>query len=128
MFMNTLRASKVQEAASTGRARWHLSAPLVYRSALLRQTLMVPEGFETDFASVPRLPGLYWLFGDTAHASAVVHDYLCRHRYPMGLITWSTAADVFNEAMRAEGVAGWRRVLMTAAVKWLGQPVARLLG
>ncbi len=121
MFLTHLEVEKVAEGASHGRATWRLTAPLAYESETVR-IITVPDGFETDFASVPRLPLAYWLTGDTAHASAVVHDYLCREWYPVGKITWSRAADIFGEAMKAEGVPAWRRALMVRAVKWFGEP------
>lgn len=121
MFLNYLEVIKVSEAGSHGRATWRLTAPLAYESESVR-IITVPEGFETDFASVPRLPLAYWLTGDTAHASAVIHDYLCREWYPVGKISWARAADIFNEAMKYEGVPAWRRAIMVRAVKWFGEP------
>lgn len=114
-FLTQLAAVKIAEATSSGRAEWMLAAPLVFVSELAGR-IVVPQGFATDFASVPRLPLAYWLTGDTAHASAVVHDYLCREWYPACKISWRVAADVFREAMRHEGVPAWRRVLMHWAV------------
>jgi len=64
---------------------------------------------------VPRVPLAYWLTGDTAHASAVVHDYLCKQAKTTE--DWQRAADVFEEAMKAEQVPGWRRGLMANAVR-----------
>lgn len=75
----------------------------------------MPAGFKTDFASVPRLPFIYGLAGDCAHASAVIHDYL--HRGFMRHVTHAEAASVFREAMKAEGVPAWRRNLMWLAVR-----------
>jgi hypothetical protein len=114
-FQSSLVAEKVDEAESLGRAEWRLRDPLIFESALIG-LLIVPAGFVCDFASVPRLPLAFMLAGDTAHASAVVHDYLCRVWIPRGDITWREAADVFDEAMKSEGVPGWRRMLMRLAV------------
>jgi hypothetical protein len=114
-FLTSLTATKVNEASSHGRANWKLQRELVFNSDLVGM-IVVPEEFETDFASVPRLPFMYWLTGDTAHASAVVHDYLCRVWYPQGRITWRSASEVFGEAMRHEGVPKWRRWAMQQAV------------
>lgn len=36
----------------------------------------VPHGFVTNFASVPRLPFAYLLYGGKGNRAAVVHDYL----------------------------------------------------
>lgn len=114
-FQTPLIAQKVKEAHSTGRAGWRLREDLVYLSEQIGM-LIVPAGFETDFSSVPRMPFAYWLAGDTAHASAVVHDYLCRVWYPAMRISWVQAAKVFDEAMQHEGVPGWRRWLMSNIV------------
>jgi hypothetical protein len=114
-FQNHLVAEKIGEAGSTGRAEWRLREDLIYQSELIG-LLIVPAGYETDFASVPRAPLVYWLTGDTAHASAVVHDYLCSVLYPLGSITWRGAADVFREAMISEGTPAWRRWIMYEAV------------
>lgn len=119
-FLTELSASKVKEAGNLGRAKWELKADLLYHSRAYG-LVIVPTGFITDFASVPRLPLAYWLTGDTAHASAAVHDYLVRVNYIQGEISWKDAAKVFSEAMKDEGVPAWRRVLMTLAVKLKGE-------
>lgn len=77
--------------------------------------LTVPAGFSNDLASVPRLPLAYWLAGNTAHRSGVVHDYLYSVKAPRDL-----ADEVFMACMKAEGVPGWRRSLMYAAVRAFG--------
>jgi len=56
--------------------RWRLEEPLGYRSRAGR-VFVVPAGFETDGASVPR--AAWWLyppFGGDYDRAAVVHDYL----------------------------------------------------
>lgn len=95
---------------------WLLISDLVYRSDVLGYDLIVPLGFTTDFASVPRLPGAYWLAGGKATKAAVVHDYLYRNK----LCPRSTADKVFYEAMQATGQARWRRSLMWAGVRLFG--------
>lgn len=60
------------------RRRWYINEPLVYYSALLRLVITVPKGEITNFASVPRIPFVFTLAGDTAHRAATLHDYLCR--------------------------------------------------
>lgn len=95
---------------------WQLETPLVYVSAIDGiATIIVPGGFETDFASVPRFLLTYVLTGNTAHAPAVVHDYL--YRKAGWTVTRKQADDVFLEAMKATGVPGWRRWLMYAGVR-----------
>lgn len=91
---------------------WKLSKPLVYHSCDLGATIVVPEGFVTDFASVPRLPLAYLLTGDTVHAPAVVHDYLIA----FGRVDRPMADTIFFEAMEDDGVPMWRRYAMYWAV------------
>ena len=118
-FLSALEASKIKEAGDVGRARWRLLSALTYNSKLYGM-IVVPAGFDTDFASVPRLPLIYSLTGDTAHASAVIHDYLVRGDFQVGLISWALAADVFLEAMKKEKVPAWRRNMMYLALRMAG--------
>jgi len=93
---------------------WILDAPLVYDSAILGR-IEVPAGFETDFASVPRVPIAYTLFGDRAHREAVIHDYLYRiDSVPQA--TFGQANDVFLEAMKCRGKSWFVRTMMYLGV------------
>lgn len=93
-----------------------LTHPLVYESAFLQRVIHVPEGFSTDFASVPRLPVLYAAMGNIAHAPAVVHDYL----YSSREVSRREADEVFYEAMRVIGVPKWKALPMFWAVRAFG--------
>lgn len=85
-------------------------APITYR---------VPAGFTTDLASVPRLPGMFLLFGGKARRAAILHDYLYHQRYPR------EAADLaFREAMRGE-VPDWAGWIMWKAVRIGGESYYR---
>lgn len=77
---------------------WVLMSPLIYESDLLG-TIIVPESFETDFASVPRVFIIYTLFGDRAHRESVIHDYLYRID-SVPLASYSQANECFFEAMQ----------------------------
>lgn len=93
---------------------WVLDSPLIYESDIVGK-IIVPSGFETDFASVPRLPIIYALFGDRAHREAVLHDYLYRiDSIPQA--SYSQANDVFFEAMKLRGKAFYIRYPMWWAV------------
>lgn len=89
---------------------WVLLAPLEYASKRHGMTVTVPQGFTTDFASVPRLPFAYALFGDRGHKAAVIHDYL----YATKSVSRSVADSIFKEAL-SEIEPGWRAWAM-----WLG--------
>ena len=89
---------------------WCLDSELVYESDMLGN-IVVPSGFQTDFASVPRVPIAYTLFGNRAHHEAVIHDYLYRiNSIPQA--TYSQANDIFLEAMKCRGKGCFVRYAM----------------
>lgn len=96
--------------------QWRLQAPLVYESDVAGRTFCAPEGFITNFASVPRVPVAYWLAGDTARSAAVIHDYL----YSTGCVSREMADEVLLEAMAVTGIPFWRRWPMYWAVRAFG--------
>ena len=108
-FLTTLDARQLDDR------RWELLGGLVYESAGgLR--VCVPDGFVTDFASVPRLPLVYLLAGGTGNAAAVIHDY----EYQTHETSKEAADDLFREALGVLGEPRWRRLLMYWAVRWFG--------
>ena len=93
-------------------------------TARLTQPFRVRTGFETDFASVPRL---FWRvvppWGRYSPA-AVVHDYL----YHTGKVSRLAADRLFLELMAALGVPLWKRQVMYWAVRlggWLAWDASR---
>jgi len=96
--------------------QWVLVEPLVYHSDIAQRTFTVPAGFQTDLASVPRLPVVFLLTGNAARQAAVVHDWL----YSSHEVDRATADAVLREASQCIGVPGWRRWLMWAGVRRLG--------
>jgi hypothetical protein len=109
-FHTKLRVERVAED------EWVLTDLLAFSSAILDRMIIVPAGFVTDFASVPRLPLAYLLFGNVAQEAAVVHDFL----YSTGACPRKLADDVFAEASKACGVAAWRRLPMFLGVRLFG--------
>ena len=64
-----------------GRSVWRLLDTYEYHSVLLAPwfgtgPMMIPAGFVTDLASVPRLPVVFLLAGDEAHEASVPHDWI----------------------------------------------------
>jgi hypothetical protein len=98
---------------------WELLTDFRFYSAILGKVITVPEGYRTDFASVPRF---FWRiippYGRYAKA-AVAHDYLCDQRGRTGIDS-ATTHKVFREAMEVLKVPAWKRALMYRAVKWFG--------
>jgi hypothetical protein len=90
------------------RARLHDGSPVI-----------VPRGFVTDFASVPRL---FWRIlppWGTYSPAAVVHDYL----YATGRFPRKKADQAFLCLMKALGVPRWKRTVMYWGVR-LGGSIA----
>ena len=107
-FLTTLKTEFIDDD------KRRLLAPLCYESDIMG-SLTVPAGFVCDFASVPRVPVVYMLFGDEAHQAAVVHDYLYRY----AVVERKVADRVFCEAMSVSGV-GWKRYPMFWGVRLFG--------
>lgn len=86
----------------------------------VERNLVVPSGFESDGASVPRF---FWraVFppGDPrALEAAIAHDYIYRH-HPAGW-TRAEADALFLELMLAGGVPEFRALLAFAGVRLFG--------
>lgn len=96
--------------------KWKVVEPLIYLSDIENRAVLVPRGFVTDFASVPRLPFAYMLMGNCANEAAVVHDYL----YSTGEVPKNVADSIFLEAMKITKIAAWRRYPMYWAVSLFG--------
>lgn len=104
------------ERVAPGAADWILTSELAFASDVLNRIIIVPVGFVTDFASVPRLPLAYLLFGGVADEAAVIHDYL----YSTGQCSRKLADDVFAEASKACGASTFQRGAMWLGVRLFG--------
>lgn len=100
-FLSSLTVTLVDDLAADGRGVWAVSTPFVYQSDVLGKTITVEIGFLTDFASVPRIPGVFDAFGDRAHKAAVIHDWLYHHHE---VCSKDQADSVLKEAMIVTGI------------------------
>jgi hypothetical protein len=86
-----------------------------------RCTVHVPAGYVSDLDTVPRWPLVYWLAKGRTVKAAVVHDWLCDTLRlapdAPGQITRAEADRIFLDAMADEGVPGWQRRIIYAAVR-----------
>lgn len=97
----------------SGGKYWILLQPLIFESER-HGLITVPMGFKTDFASVPRIPVVYSMFGNTSHNAAVIHDWLYSGNVK---ISRKRADEVFIDAMRSKKQSKWRRIPMFWAVR-----------
>lgn len=80
----------------------------------------VPEGFITDFASIPKVFHAIFSPWNMKHGpAAILHDYLYQYKP----VTRKTADDIFLEAMRLYGVGWLKRHIFYSAVRGFGGPV-----
>jgi hypothetical protein len=107
---------KMQASDNKDDGLWQLTSPFVYQSNVANRTFTVPTDFQTDLASVPRLPIVYLLTGGCASEAAVVHDFL----YTTKPVARRVADAVLREASAVTGVPRWRRWLMWAGVRAFG--------
>ena len=96
--------------------RWLFLAPMVVLVVLdgVSYLIRVPPLFVTDFASVPRLPLVYWLFGGVGDWAAAVHDYL----YTTGEYPRDICDKIFREILiHVDGTSESGARTMHAAVR-----------
>jgi hypothetical protein len=100
--------SKVEELHH---GNWRLTADLVYQGKY--DSFTIPKGFETDFASVPRL--FRWLVPTSGEytKAAVVHDFLWRTNPADKRV----ADNIFRRMLRELEVPVLRRYVMWGTVR-----------
>jgi len=110
------------KVACNGDDNWIVAEPYTYTAPerLGGVTIVVPVGFETDGASVPRcLWSAIPPFGLHFNA-AVVHDFLYRQPDGEGKLLKSICDEIFREIMIRDGVPELRREAMYEAVRTMG--------
>ena len=111
-FEGTLKIERTGKF-NAGRPIVRLLAPFKYVTD--GAVILVPEGFETDYASIPRFFWRIFLPNGRYAEAAVLHDYLYGNHS-------KTVADAyFYEAMTILGVPWWKRVLIYYAVVVFGR-------
>lgn len=95
-----------------GTLKFRLYKDLVYH-ADGGSRYIVPRGFSTDLASVPRfLWAIYPPYGKYTSA-AVLHDYLCESEW----VSRKDGDKLFLEAMKHSNVGNFKRTLIYLAVR-----------
>ena len=107
--------TKVLNADYLGSGRWKITEPFEYFTEDGVDVILVPIGFVSDGASIPRI---FWTIigspwtGKYAKA-AVVHDFL----YDRQLFTRKKSDRIFIEGMKILGVGWFKRKIMWFSVR-----------
>jgi len=109
-FLNKLRVELVDDITD---GTWSVLEAFSYQSDVAAQTFTVPVGFETDFCSVPRIPGVFDILGDRARRAGTVHDFL----YTAHPVDRETADKVLKEMVLLCGVDEVEAEAFYAAVR-----------
>ncbi len=112
-FLSKLEVELVNQQAAQGRGTWRLTSAFSYDSDVATAHFEVPAGFETDFASVPRIPIFFMLVGDIASEAAIIHDYL----YSTKQVSRATADKVLREAAKVAGCPQWQAEILYLGVR-----------
>ncbi len=124
---NSFLTPLVVEVMESGK-RFRLYNEFTYRLQRLGTgkgfTINVPAGFETDFASIPRIFRIIIPKLGRYNKAAVLHDaiYQGQHQLKTSLgcpmrFTRKQADTIFLDGMKELGVAKWKRRLMYWAVR-----------
>lgn len=99
--------------------RWAVVGRYQRYSVRWGRWITVPDGTQTDLASVPRL-ALPLIDDDDLAPAAVIHDYLYRSPWLHGRPTRKMADKIMRDLMTEDGVPGWKRRLVYWAVRAFG--------
>ena len=116
-------------AVRNGRSLWALQRPLEYQTGPdPEELILVPAGFVTDLASVPRIVWSFYPPDGPWAKAAVIHDFLYFTKgtgewHGRAGITRSTpysrkdADDILKEAMADRRVGKWEQLVIWLSVR-----------
>ena len=126
-FLNNLviRVFTAEETAArcSNVQLYELAQDLKYQSDVLGCVVTVPEGYITDFASIPRI---VWNILDPEDPiilyPSVVHDYLYSNggKIPEGTFSRLQADKLIREGMDLSGSSKWKRFVVFNSVRAFG--------
>ena len=114
MARNSFLTPLVVEVMPSGK-RFRLYNSFTYHVARAGVNIRVPAGFETDFASIPRIFRIIIPKLGRYNKAAVIHDYI--YQSDRLQLSRKQADQVFLDAMADLGVPKWKRTLMYWAVR-----------
>jgi len=115
-------------AIRNGRSLWAVQRALEYRTGGGEDLIVVPPGFVTDLASVPRFVWSFYPPDGPWAKAAIIHDFLY---FTRGTGEWhdevgitrerpysrEEADDILKEAMDDRRVGRWERFVIWASVR-----------
>ena len=115
-------------AIRNGRSLWAVQRALEYRTGEGDELIVVPPGFVTDLASVPRFVWSFYPPDGPWAKAAIIHDFLY---FTHGTGVWhdevgitrgrpysrKEADDILKEAMADRQVGRWERFVIWASVR-----------
>lgn len=110
-FITNLVLEEYMRGKRSVPGEWVVYNRLVYDRGV--EQIIVPRGFITDLASIPKLLRGLLDVNDSHRRAAVLHDFL----YCLQGFTRKQSDDMFLEAMGAIGVPAWKRSMMYAGVR-----------
>jgi len=98
--------------------RWRLVFPFTYHigSKYSNKYIHVPEGFVTDFASIPWVFWAFLPYWGKYGKAAVIHDHIYQNHKRLK-INRRRADDIFYEAMIVGGTKKWKAQVIYRAVR-----------
>lgn len=126
MVLNGAATTRVAEAPGlpfvqpfADAKNWVLQSPMVYRVANTQDSVVVPAGFVTDFASIPEeLQSFASAMGPWT-VGGVIHDYLYWEQGPQGC-TRDEADGIFRLVMLENKASNFEAKAMHFALKMAG--------
>lgn len=102
------------DCRATKPGHWVLLSDLEWQSDT--EHYLIPKGFETDLASIPRI--FRWLLNQNggSRRPAVLHDYLYREQP----VSRAIADEIFRRALQAEEMIGPGRWMYWSGVRFGG--------
>lgn len=96
--------------------RWIVTSPLIFVWEEEKRVFYVPEGFETDLASIPAPFRNVLPVNDSHVRAAVLHDFLYSEHRRLDM-TRKECDEIFLLAMTEDEVPLWKRYALYAGVR-----------
>lgn len=121
-FITDLKCEEISDTSAEERGIWMLTDPLIFKSDITKSFIIIPQGFVTDFASVPRVPFIFALVGDTATRASTLHDWLYNIASESDVPDRASADACLKEACKATLIPAYIYTPLYWGVRLFGGP------